>query len=278
MKRLVIFLVIVSAVVSGCGYEENTHKNSSGLEQEFNDCFKAISQYPVSSDMAELLFINSLSSEEVTASISSTPVPDINMENAMDTAMGLLGVKTDWPKDYLSPDMPPYTKGKINGWNSGGRGEYDIFILIRDTDSKDLEEYIKVLVNNGFSENNGSYTKDAFTVKFQLNTDTLLQITSYRVEAVEWPELLAFIPPLTKGYLVEVVEPTEDVTYGSLYFKGLTREDIKEWEAKLIAAGFTVDSGEYLKKNVKYKNKNCTFSACFDSSSIDEWGLYFSFD
>jgi hypothetical protein len=113
--------------------------------------FKTVSQYPINEKMVELLFLNSLSEEQVIVPGTSTPVPEINEENAMEKAMEFLGVKTDWPKSYLSPDMPPYLKGKINGWNSGGRGEDDIFILIDDTNREDLDEYIKSLEDNGFS-------------------------------------------------------------------------------------------------------------------------------
>ena len=285
MKKLII-IVSIAVVLSGCTSTVNTDSNGGTngnnsipkAEQGFAEDFKPVSQYPISKDMVELLFLNSLSEEQVIVPSASTSLPEINEENAMEAAMAILGVKTDWPKDYLSPDMPAYTKGKINGWNTGGRGEYDIFILIDDTNREDLDEYIKLLKDNGFKENNRAYEKDAFTVKLQFNTDTVLQISSYRIEGMKWPEMLSFIPPLTKGYLVSIEEPAGDVSYGTLYFKGLTKTDIKEWEEKLIAAGVTVDSGEYLKENVEYNGKNCRFSAFFDSAAIDEWGLYFSFE
>jgi len=278
VKRFFVVLLILGVVLSGCTPDGNTQKSMPEKEQSFSDDFETVSSYSVSEAMAQLLYINSLSEEQAIAAGSSTPIPEMDMENAMETAMGMLGVKSDWPKDYLSPDMPRYMKGEIKGWSTGGRGEYDVFILIKDTCDKDFEEYIGMLINSGFQKNYDSYTKDAFTVKFQFNTDTLLQISSYRVEAMKWPELLSFVPPLNKGYLVAIEEPSEDVSYGNLYFKGLTKADIKEWEEELKASGFTVDSGEYLKENVDFKARNCRFSAYFDSNSTDEWSLCFSFE
>ncbi len=295
MKRLII-IVSIAAVLSGCSSMgktdsgsdssiNNSRSNNSDvpvMEEAFAKDFKPVSQYPISKDMVELLFLNSLSEEQVivpsTSTSTSTSLPEINEDNAFEAAMEVLGVKTDWPKEYLSPGMPAYTNGKINGWNTGGNGEYDIFILIKDTNQEDMDEYIKALIANGFKEDNRAYKKDAFTVKLQFNTDTVLQISSYKIEEMEWPEMLSFIPPLKKGYLVSIEEPDEDGLYGYLYFQGITKADIQEWEKELPAAGITVDSGEYLKENVSFRGKNCNFEAFFDSNATDEWGLYVSFE
>ncbi len=276
MKRIAIILLIISVLLAGCGPGEKTLKNLPKEEQAFSNDFKTVAEYPIGDNMAYLLYVNSFNEEEVMTPTPSTPFPEMDL----DDAIGFLsGGKTNWPKEYLSPDMPPYTKGKIVVWNNS-EGEFNVFIRIKDTNQQDLDEYIKELEKNGFYENNGRYCKDTFSIELDLYGNTL-DIDSYKEDVTDWPDdLLGFVPPITDGYLTSVNPPSEDTgNYGDLYFIELTEEAIDAWEAELKSKGFEVESRSYTLHDFKHKGKLYkSFSAFFENNGGNEWMLYFTFE
>ncbi|MCX7773930.1 MAG: hypothetical protein N2376_12545 [Clostridia bacterium] len=275
MKRLLTMVILSVLLVSGCGPAKTTRKDIPKKVQEFSDSFKTVKEYPISKDMVDLLYLNSLNEPEVMTPTPNTPLPSMSPEDALGAMFG----NPEWPAQNVSPDMPPYPKGKMTGWNTWGGDENSIFILIDGTSKDDLEAYTKELEKNGFYEDNGRYVKGVYSIEFQWNSDTILQISSYKEKVLSWPEdILKFVPPLEKGYLTNVNAPAEDNPYGDLYFIGLTEEDIKAWEEVLKNEGFTVDSGTYSKENVKSGGKSYKhFSAFFESNGTNEWILYFEF-
>ena len=201
-------------------------------------------------------------------------------EDALDAAMSLLvdSEHKNWPADRVHPDMPEYKKGKMNGWNQWSDNKYDVFMLIADTSEADLEEYKAKLVSAGFQLVNGSdYRKDAFEVKFQFNTDTTLQISSYKEEAISWPKALAGIPPLKKGILSSVIEPPEGAPDTvQLYFVNLTQPDIDEWVKELEAKGFTGDSTGLSSSSATLNGKAYgSLYVQIQENGTDEWMIDF---
>lgn len=274
MKKLFI-LVIAVLMLAGCGPSAKTLKAVPKQEKAFADAFTPVSANPAGDDMAYLLFLNSLGEEEVMTPTPETPLPEMDEDEAMSK---FLGIKTDWPKDRLHPDMPPYSFGKMNGWNQWSDNEYDIFMLIKETSQEDLDAYIKELEAAGFTENNRSYCKDLFSIKFQFNTSTILQISSYKETVEDWPEWLDFLPPIGKGDLTSINAPTDDMPYGDLYFINLTKEEIDAWFDTLKSAGFDVEDNYLMVKNVKYDGKKYDeFNAFFESNGDNEYILYLEF-
>ncbi len=174
MKRIFIAMIVI-AVLTGCGPANTTDKKPTYEEQAVIDQFKTVSENPAGHDMAYLLYINSLGEEEILTPTPATPMPDED-----ELFKQFLGINDQWPAEYLHPDMPPYPKGKIKGWNTWGDDPYDLFILMEETSKADLEAYKKDLENSGFIVNNGSYCKDTYTVDFQFNSSDILQISCYR--------------------------------------------------------------------------------------------------
>jgi hypothetical protein len=276
MKRIFIAMIVL-AVLTGCGPADKTNKNLPKEEQAVIDQFKTVSENPAGHDMAYLLYINSLGEEEILTPTPTTPLPDMDEEEIL---KHFLGVNDEWPAEYLHPDMPPYPKGEINGCMPWEDDPYDLFILIKETSREDLDAYIEDLESNGFVENNGSYCKGLFTVEFQFNSSTVLQITSRKERVYSWPEdLMDIMPPLEKGDLIGFYYPEDGELYGSLYFINLTREDIQEWEKTLEDAGFTVSDGYYEITDVVYKGKTYSrFYAFIDSNGPNEYSLFYQFE
>lgn len=202
-------------------------------------------------------------------------------DEQLDAALSLL-IDSDhkkWPAERLHPDMPEYGEGTLNGWNQWSDNEYDIFMLIKDTSEADLEEYKAALDSAGFQFVNGrDYRKDAFEIRFQFNTDTILQISSYKEETVSWPKDLAGIPPLKKGILTGVIEPSEEVPDAvQLYYINLTQADIDEWKQELKDNGFSV--GEY--NDARLENatlRSKTYGSLYvqmQENGTDEWMVDF---
>jgi len=187
-----------------------------------------------------------------------------------------------WPKERLNPDMPEYKKGKMNGWSKwNSTDEYSIFILIKDTGKADLDEYISQLKSAGFEAiNKNSFRKGIYDVELQFNSDTILQISSYKAEVYEWPKELAGIPPIKKGNLTAVTGPSEDYADGiQLYYINLTEEDLTEWGKTLKTKGFEVDGlAIYNKNKVSFNDK--AYGALYlqiEENGSNEWIIDFMY-
>lgn len=277
MLKQVILVICIAIVLTGCGSTKDTLKKISKQDQAFADDFKTVKENPVGEDMAYLLYLNSLNEDEPMTPTPNTPLPEMTEDELMEK---FLGVKTDWPAEFLSLDMPEYTAGKINGWNTWGDSKYDLFILIDNTSQKDLDAYIEALKANGFTEEGDRFIKDLFYVEFQFNATSILQISSNKEDLVEWPDdFLGFMPPVTEGYLVTVSPPSDEEPYGDLYFIDLTEDEILTWESTLEDKGFTIDYGSYSKSDVTLNGKKYKhLSAFFESNGGNDQILYFSFD
>lgn len=186
-----------------------------------------------------------------------------------------------WPKDRLHPNMPEYKKGEMNGWNQwDSTKEYSIFILIKDTGKADLDEYISQLKSAGFEEiNNNSFRKGIYDVEFQFNSDTILQISSYKADIFEWPKELAGIPPITKGNLTAVTGPSDEYPDGvQLYYINLTEDDLMQWGKDLKAKGFEVDGLVISKNNVDFNGKTYnSLNLQMQENGSDEWIIDFTY-
>ena len=87
----------------------------------------------------EMLYLNSLTEPDPLTPPGGSSIDDFT------------GIKDDWPAEYLHPDMPVYTKGRISSWNTWDNyNPYDIFIIIKDTNQEDLDEYMMELQARGF--------------------------------------------------------------------------------------------------------------------------------
>ena len=197
------------------------------------------------------------------------------------TSMLLDSDISKWPKDRLHSDMPEYKKGKLNGWNQwDSTNEYSIFILIKDTGKADLDEYISQLKSAGFTAiNSNSFRKGIYDVEFQFNSDTILQISSYKADIFEWPKELVGIPPITKGNLTAVTGPSEDYPDGiQLYYINLTVDDLMKWGKSLEAKGFEVDGLAISKSNADFNGK--TYNSLYlqiEENGSDEWIIDFMY-
>lgn len=174
--------------------------------------------------------------------------------------------------------MPEYSKGKINGSNVS---KNEVMIIVGQTNEEDLNAYIEKLTNNGYQEKSNQYCKGLIEIEFQFNTSDILQISVYQEEKLQWPkDMLGDVPPLTRGDLTSVSEPSEETgNYGDLYFINLTEDDIEAWESVLVQNGFEVSSKSYSKANVKYKGKAYSkLNIDFQSNGDNEWILYFGYE
>ena len=233
MKKLVVPIILTIALMTGCGAvggksASEVLKDALKEDLVFSSQFSTVTEYPMSDENIEALYLVSL----------TDPEP---LEIQEDSGAGgysineYLGVKTDWPAEYLHPDMPVYTWGRMVGWNTyGSENPYNLFIIIRDTGENDLEEYRKELEARGFSGSSDYYKKDDFSIEFQFNSKTTLQISSYRIKAHDWPYQLEFMPPPEKGKLVDFTIKEGRTLFGELYFADMTEDDVLAYEELLL--------------------------------------------
>ncbi len=199
-----------------------------------------------------------------------------------DAATALLSKdQTKWPADRVHPDMPEYSKGKMNAWSQWTSTDvYSIFLLVRETSEADMQEYEEQLVAAGF-EKQGSdrYHKDLFDVELQMNSDTILQISSYKTETVEWPSELSAIPPIQSGALSSVDGPEDEYPNSMmLYYINTKVEDLRAWGQLLAAKGFTVDGDSISSGSIQFNGKQySSASIWYEENGDNEWMIYFDF-
>lgn len=186
-----------------------------------------------------------------------------------------------WPKNILHPDMPEYKKGKLIVWAPWEKSNNDnIYILIKDTGKADLDGYIKEMEAAGFTPgNNKGYHKDLYDVTFQLNSDSILQISSYKTKVAKWPDALSRIPPI-KGGALSVVEGSDEENPDSmnLYYINLPRENLEAWRKDLGAKGFDVKKDTITAKNVQFNGKTYPQAEIwYEENGTNEWNIYFEF-
>lgn len=282
--KLLIPIILLLILMAGCNLVKNIIKPAKGdpitnakipaEERTFADQFTTVTNKPISDEFVQILYLNSLMEPEPMETSSDLPIDQDDLLNKF------FGVKNNWPAEYLAPDMPEYTSGKISQWYSMG-DEYDISITIDGTNQSELDEYILALEANGFYDNYGRYCKGPFSVELEFSYGGSLVITSYKEDVMEWPvDILGFMPPLEKGFLASVnLNPEDGMACGDLYFNDLCEDDIANWEEALKNAGFEVDGyRSYTKDNVELRGKRYkVFSAFFESNGVNEWILYFSF-
>lgn len=285
-KRIKLLFPIILLIFStaGCNFVKHiinpgqgdpiTDTNIPAEERSFANQFTTVTNKPVSDEFVQILYLNSLMEAEPMESSSDLPIDPEDILNKF------LGIKNNWPAEYLAPDMPEYTNGEIAQWYSMG-DEYDITIVIDGTNQSELDEYILAIEANGFYDNYGRYCKGPFSVELKFTSGGSLEISSYKEDVLEWPaDILGFMPPLEKGFLGSVNLTTEgDMAYGDLYFNDLSENDIASWEKALEGAGFESDGYmSYRKENVELRGKRYKiFSAFFQDNGVNEWILYFSF-
>ena len=259
---MIIFVVMIILWIAVGASIMSIFGGITGSSSSFNDMFKKAGE--------EIIFD--------VENKSGTSDPDLGKA----TSMLLNSDISKWPEDRLHPDMPEYKKGKMNGWSQwNSTDEYSIFILIKDTSKDDLEDYVSQLKSEGFEAiNKNSYRKGIYDVELQFNSDTILQISSYKAEVYEWPKELAGIPPITKGNLTAVTGPSEDYADGiQLYYINLTEDDLIEWGKSLKTKGFEVDGlAIYNKNKVSFNGK--TYGALYlqmEENGTNEWIIDFMY-
>jgi hypothetical protein len=178
--------------------------------------------------------------------------------------------------------MPVYKAGKFKGWNRWDKSnDYRIFMLIEQTNQSDLDKYIVQLKAAGFEEKSSTtYHKDLFDVELQFNSNTILQISSNRIQVLEWPKTwLDGIPEQKTGALTGVIEPSEEMPdYVQLYFINLTHTDIDGWLQDLKKAGFKVEGDGASKGNVSLGGKTYkSLDIQIQENGTNEWMLDFNY-
>lgn len=182
-----------------------------------------------------------------------------------------------WPKERLHPDMPEFKKGKMNPWAGDN---YEIYTLINEVSKADMEAYEKELLDAGFTlDGTGRYHKDLFDVTLKMNSDTILEISSYKTEVIGWPEALSAIPPVNAGDL-DIVDFNEDVPDSiALYYINLSREKLEEWRKALGAKGFNVEEDTMKTENISFNGKTyAKASIWYEENGTNEWNVYFEFE
>jgi hypothetical protein len=190
--------------------------------------------------------------------------------------------RTRWPAELLHPDMPVYQKGKLKGWNQWDKNKkYSIFIIIEETGQADLDAYVSRLKSAGFEEKSDLiYQKDLFEVRLQFNSSTILQISSSRINTLDWPKaLLAGIPEPQGGALTQVNEPSDDMPgYVHLYYINFTAEQVDTWLQELKKAGFEIEghSASKSKMNLGDKAYN-SVNIQIEDNGTNEWMVDFNY-
>jgi hypothetical protein len=187
-----------------------------------------------------------------------------------------------WPAPLLSPGMPVFQEGHLNGWTQDDpNNKSSVLILIGETKQADMDAYIEKLKAAGFEKiSRDTYRKDLFEVALQMNSATILQISSNRMNVEPWPSaMIPGVPEIRKGHLKSVTRPSEDSPdYASLYFTNLTKDDVDAWLKLLAASGFTVGDfgGEKTGMSLSGKNYNKLTIQIQDNGN-DEWIIDFMY-
>ena len=202
--------------------------------------------------------------------------------------------RTKWPKEIMHPDMPEFTKGKMNAWAPWeASNDYNIFMLIVDVSVKDVEEYEKELEAAGFtggssrvaSDNESRFHKDLYDVELKMNSDTILEISSYKTEIVEWPKALSDIPPVKAGNLTYAYGANEEQPDSiQLYYINLTPEELTKWRQELVKNGFVESDcydnyGSLNAENKKINGKTfATVNISYEDNGTNEWNIDIGFE
>jgi len=187
-----------------------------------------------------------------------------------------------WPATILSPWMPVFQAGHLTGWTQDDpSNKSSVLILIGETKQADMDAYIAKLQAAGFEKiSRDTYRKDLFEVALQMNSATILQISSCRMNVEPWPSaMMPGVPELKKGHLKSVTKPSEDSQdYASLYYTNLSKDDVDAWLKQLAAAGFTIGDfgGERADMSLGGKKYNKLTIQIQDNGN-DEWIVDFMY-
>jgi hypothetical protein len=187
-----------------------------------------------------------------------------------------------WPAELVHPDMPVYKGGMFKGWNQWDKSnQYSIFMIIEETNQAYLDKYIAQLKAAGFEEKESLiYQKDLFEVRLQFNSSTILQISSHKINVLEWPKTwLVGVPEPKGGALTQVNEPSEDMPdYVHLYIINFTRKNVDAWLQDLKKGGFTVEGDGASKSNMSLGGKTYkSLSIQLEENGTNEWMVDFNY-
>ncbi|HHV09693.1 MAG TPA: hypothetical protein GXX75_05360 [Clostridiales bacterium] len=159
-----------------------------------------------------LLFIVSCKQDTGTTVAEISPTDSSGTQSISDTREFL--PEADWPADLAPDELPEYTAGTVTA--SAVDGEEVLTIKVTDTGKDDLDDYLEILKNAGWSITSGDLEAEAelglHTVTFALQGGgTVLQIDVYTQEAGSWPfdEVPTDILEPRSGMLVGTVEVLE---------------------------------------------------------------------
>jgi hypothetical protein len=187
-----------------------------------------------------------------------------------------------WPTALVDKDMPVFKGGKFKGWNQWDKSnEYSIFMIIEETNQADLDKYIAQLKNAGFEQiDEATFRKDLFEVKVQFNSNSILQISSRRINVMAWPsKWLNGVPEPKGGVLIQVDEPSEEMPgYVHLYIINFHREKVDAWLQDLKKAGFTIEGDGASKANMSLAGKTYkSLSIQLQENGSGEWIVDFNY-
>ncbi len=187
--------------------------------------------------------------------VDKEPVLPTNITGELDKALEKVlqgyGITVEgWPEGKVPAEIPPYEWGKVV--NSGGtEGEYMILV---ETNRDELQKYLTRLEElEWYVEHHRSYPTarlQNIELRFQFNSQTMLQIKVYVEELNGWPadELPSEIIRPEKGLLLGVdIRPMDEK--GNQYFisidyDGLEEQDVTDYMLQYLELGWRGD--EYM--------------------------------
>lgn len=193
---------------------------------------------------------------------------------------GLISQK-GWPSKSVPRELPEYTEGEIA--NSGGAAD-DFYILVDNTDADDLDNYMKKLKEAGWiitrdSDNEKEAVSGPYTLSFQWNGTSFLQINMITGEQGSWPydELPPDLIPPETGTLAEKIsiQKDGDSMYFVYTFDGLDKDAAADYIMMLIDNGWKGDT-MFISKTVEWNGKN--YKATIEVYETVETRSSFSFN
>jgi hypothetical protein len=146
--------------------------------------------------------------------------------------------KKGWPEGKIPDSIPEYEAGEVV--NSGGNNN-DYTILVDNTTRDDLDEYLEQLESEGWYINADPEWPYAqlgnIELRFQFNTETLLQISVYVTKKEPWPE--EELPD-------EIIEPDKGEMIGGVSINELSDNPGEAYNISFEFSGLTQHSAGIL--------------------------------
>ena len=173
------------------------------------------------------------------------------LDKAFEKALQGYGITVEgWPEGKVPAEIPPYEWGKVV--NSGGTEEE--YMILVETNGDELEKYLTGLEKLEWTvDHDRSYPSARLRnmeLRFQFNSQTMLQITVYVEELGGWPadELPSEIIPSEKGLLLGVeIRPMDEKGkqyFISIDYDGLEEQDVTDYMLHYLELGWRGD--EYM--------------------------------